>query len=147
MIESFSFDLQLFISNIGRLLLAFLIALPVALDREYSTRIMGLRSFPIMAMGSCAYFLVALRIFGENSDPMARVFQGLIQGIGFLGTAAIIKRSSDKDGDLVRGTATAASIWTMGVIGAATAYGFYEIAVAVSGVNFLTLHYLSRFKG
>ena len=146
MIENFDFNFQQLVSTLLRLFAAFLLTLPIAWERESSTRIMGLRTYPIVAMGSCAYFLVAQRVFGMDADPMARVFQGLIQGIGFLGTAAIIKQERDADGDRVRGTATAASIWTTGVLGAATAYGFYEIAVAVSLVTFLTLRYLVYLK-
>lgn len=107
---------------------------------------MGIRTYPIVAMGSCAYFLVAQRIFGPEDDAMARIFQGLIQGIGFLGTAAIIKNQTEAEDTHVQGTATAASIWSTGVIGAAVAYGFYEIAIASSTLIFITLRYLVRFK-
>jgi putative Mg2+ transporter-C (MgtC) family protein len=48
----------------------------------------------------------------------------LITGIGFVGGGAILK-----EGATVKGTATAASIWNAGVIGAAVAMGQYEIAI------------------
>ena len=43
----------------------------------------------------------------------------------------------------MRGTATAASIWNTGAIGAAVAYGYYEIAIVLSVMNFLTLRFLT----
>ena len=49
---------------------------------------MGLRTFPLVAMGSTAYVLVALTLFQENSDAQARIIQGLITGIGFVGGGA-----------------------------------------------------------
>jgi putative Mg2+ transporter-C (MgtC) family protein len=38
---------------------AFVLALPVAWEREVRTRLMGLRTFPIVAMASCGYLLIA----------------------------------------------------------------------------------------
>ena len=46
----------------------------------------------------------------------------------------------------MRGTATAASIWNTGAIGAAVVFGRYEIAVVLSLINFLTLRLLTEFK-
>lgn len=62
-------------------------------------------------------------------------------GIGFIGGGAILK-----GGVSVHGTATAASIWNTGAIGAAVAYGRYEIAILLSLVNFATLHFLTPLK-
>ena len=39
----------------------------------------------------------------------------------------------------MRGTATAASIWNTGAIGAAVAFDRFEIALVLGLVNFLTL--------
>ena len=57
--------------------------------------------------------------------------QGLITGIGFVGGGAILK-----EGATVKGTATAASIWNAGVIGAAVAVGRYEVAVILALLKF-----------
>ncbi len=43
----------------------------------------------------------------------------------------------------MRGTATAASIWNTSAIGAAVAYSYYEIAIVLSVMNFLTLRFLT----
>ncbi len=103
---------------------------------------MGLRTFPLVAMGSTAYVLVALTLFQENSEAQARIIQGLITGIGFVGGGAILKNPEGS----VLGTATAVSVWTTGALGAAVAYGRYEIAVIISVVNFLTLRYMTMVK-
>ncbi|HDZ33505.1 MAG TPA: MgtC/SapB family protein, partial [Pseudoalteromonas sp.] len=44
------------------------------------------------------------------------------------------------------GTATAASIWNMGLIGIAVAYSRYEIAILLAIINFITLRYVKKFK-
>lgn len=62
-------------------------------------------------------------------------------GIGFIGGGAILKH-----GTSVRGTATAASVWNTGAIGAAVAFRRYEIAVVLSLINFLTLRLLTELK-
>lgn len=117
---------------------AFVLVLPIAWEREQSTRIMGLRTFPLVAVASCSYILLASATLEDNIDAQARIIQGLITGIGFIGGGAILKEGAN-----VRGTATAASIWTTGVIGATVGFEHYEIAVLVSIVNFLTLRFLT----
>jgi putative Mg2+ transporter-C (MgtC) family protein len=90
-------------------------------------------------MASCGYLLV----LGSQPDAAAqsRVLQGLITGIGFVGGGAILK-----EGATVKGTATAASIWNAGVIGARVAMGQYEIAILLAALNLLTLRALLPIK-
>jgi putative Mg2+ transporter-C (MgtC) family protein len=78
---------------------------------------------------------------GGNLDVQSRVLQGLITGIGFVGAGAILRGRTN-----VRGTATAASVWNAGVIGASVAMGKYGIAVVLSLLNVFTLHALPRLK-
>jgi putative Mg2+ transporter-C (MgtC) family protein len=90
-------------------------------------------------MASCGYLLV----LGSQPDAAAqsRVLQGLITGIGFVGGGAILK-----EGATVKGTATAASIWNAGVIGAAVAMRQYEIAILLAALNLFTLRALLPIK-
>ena len=112
---------------------AYLLALPVAWDREQNARSAGLRTFPLVAVASCGYILLARSVFDRDGDANAeaRIVQGLMTGIGFIGGGAILKH-----GLSVRGTATAASVWNTGAIGACAAYGRYEIALVLSLINF-----------
>ncbi len=122
---------------------AYLLALPVAWDREQNARSAGLRTFPLVAVASCGYILLARSVFGRDGDAGAesRIVQGLMTGIGFIGGGAILKH-----GVSVRGTATAASVWNTGAIGACAAYGRYEIALVLSLINFLTFRFLTELK-
>ena len=117
---------------------AYLLVLPVAWERERATRIMGLRTFPLVAVASCAYVLVSVAVVGMETDAHSRIIQGLITGVGFIGGGAILK-----EGAHVRGTATAASVWSVGARGAAVGYGRWEIAIVLSIVTFLTLQLLT----
>ena len=134
-------DLVQVVYDFGKIVLAFLLALPVGWDRERETRIMGIRTFPLVALASCGYVLVAVSVLGYGSPEQSRIIQGLITGIGFLGGGAILK-----DGLSVKGTATAASIWSTGALGGAVAYGRYEIAIVISLANLLVLRVLTPTK-
>lgn len=131
-------DWGLFLEPLLKLAAAFLLALPIAWEREQATRIMGLRTFSLVAMASCGYVLIATRVVGLDADPQARIIQGLMTGIGFVGGGAILKSGSS-----VRGTATAVSIWMTGALGAAVAYSELEIAVLLSALNYLALRVLT----
>ncbi|MGE0491381.1 MAG: MgtC/SapB family protein [Vulcanimicrobiota bacterium] len=129
------------LSNIGHPILAALIVLPIALDRERKTQIMGLRTYPLLAMGACSYVLVALTFTGDSVDARARIIQGLLTGIGVFGGGAILK-----DGNSVKGTACAASVWITGAVGTAVAFHVYELAVLLGIGNFVTLRLLGSAK-
>jgi putative Mg2+ transporter-C (MgtC) family protein len=111
------------------------------MEREQAERSAGLRTFPLVAMASCGYIMLTSSVLGNHPEGQARVIEGLITGIGFIGGGAILK----SDGT-VRGTATAASIWNTGAIGAAVAFGRYEIAILLSVVNFAALRWLQALK-
>jgi putative Mg2+ transporter-C (MgtC) family protein len=124
-----------------KLILAFLLTLPVAWERERSTRIMGLRTFPLVAIASCSYILIAISIDPDGLEARGRAIQGLLGGIGFIGGGAILKEGAN-----VKGTATAASIWATGAIGVAIAFSRYEIAIVLSAITFILLQFLTPIE-
>lgn len=136
--EWLRFDWAILLADSLKLGVAFVLTLPIAWEREQSTRIMGLRTFPLVAVASCGYVLVALAVVGDDANASARIIQGLMSGIGFVGGGAILKEGAN-----VRGTATAASIWTTGALGAAVGFARYEVAVLLCVVNYLTLRFLT----
>lgn len=134
-------ELRSLLDVAGKLAAAFALALPVAWEREKRTRLMGLRTFPIVAMASCGYLLIARDIAWESPDAQARVIQGLVTGMGFIGGGAILKQ-----GETVKGTATAASLWATGAVGMAVAYGRFDIAIAVALIIFLVLRFVTPLE-
>lgn len=121
--------------NLWHLAIAYALALPVAYDRESADESAGLRTFPLVSVAACGYMLVGMGVL-DTSGAEARVIQGIITGIGFIGGGAILKSSGS-----VSGTATAASIWTTGLIGIAVATDRFEIAAILALITFLTLRY------
>jgi putative Mg2+ transporter-C (MgtC) family protein len=119
--------------------IAYVLTAVIGWDREQEAHSAGLRTFPIVGMASCGYLMV----LGNQPDVAAqsRVLQGLITGIGFVGGGAILK-----EGATVKGTATAASVWNAGVIGASVALSHYEVAILLSVLNLFTLRALLPLK-
>lgn len=121
-------------SHLISLVIAYALALPIGWDREREERSAGVRTFPLVAVASCGFVLVAIAVLGRESMGQARILEGLITGVGFIGGGAILKQ-----GGRASGTATAASLWATGATGAAVGYGLYDIAAFLSLVTFLTL--------
>jgi putative Mg2+ transporter-C (MgtC) family protein len=125
----------------GKILIAYALGLPTGWERYKHDRSAGLRTFPLVALASCAYMLVASQP-GLDVAAQSRILVGVMTGIGFIGGGSIIKEATT-----VHGTATAASLWNMGAIGSAVAYGNYGLALLLSGLNYLTLLVMSYIEG
>ncbi|MES2915491.1 MAG: MgtC/SapB family protein [Pseudomonadota bacterium] len=136
-----SWDTQAAISHLASLVVAYLLALPIGWNREQEERSAGLRTFPLVAMSACGFVMIAIEVIGPDSEQQSRIMDGLITGIGFIGGGAILKQ-----GDRATGTATAASLWATGAIGAAVGYGQLDIAVILSVVTVLTLILLTPLR-
>ncbi len=129
-------DLEIF----AKLGIALLLSLPLALNREAAQRAAGLRTFTLVAVTACGFCLIGER-FLENINANARLMQGVIGGLGFLGGGAILKHQGE-----VQGLATAAAIWSSGVIGVACAYGEWEVGFVLMVVNFAVLWVGKKLK-
>src|SRR3954469_13950121 len=64
---------------------AFALAAPIGWDREKRARSAGLRTFPLVALASCGFVQASEGLLAHSPDGMARVVEGLITGIGFIG--------------------------------------------------------------
>lgn len=130
-----------FLPHLASLISAYILALPIGWDRERHERSAGLRTFPLVAIASCGFVQAAEPLLQGNAEATARIVEGLITGMGFIGGGAILVVKNS-----VRGTATAASLWATGAIGTAVGLGSYETAIVLSVVTFATLRAMSTFK-
>jgi putative Mg2+ transporter-C (MgtC) family protein len=128
--------------GVVRLLLAATLAGIVGLERELREQEAGLRTHTLVGLGACLFVLTGTygwsdlefgNTVGINMDP-SRVTAYVVTGIGFLGAGAIIK-----SGVNVRGLTTAASLWVVAAIGAASASGWYALAVATTVIVLASL--------
>jgi putative Mg2+ transporter-C (MgtC) family protein len=123
------------------LLIAYVLALPIGWERERAERSAGIRTFPLVAIASCAFVLSSENVVQSDPEAHSRIIQGVITGMGFIGGGAILKTAGT-----VRGTATAASLWATGAIGIACADKTYDVAVILSVITFVTLRVLAPLK-
>jgi putative Mg2+ transporter-C (MgtC) family protein len=122
------------LDHLVHLLVAFVLALPIGWHRAREEQSAGLRTFPLVAMASCGLVQTAISVLGVSAPFNANILSGVVTGIGFIGAGAIIK-----EGAAVTGHATAASIWTVGIIGAAVGYGYYDIGLILAAANLAVL--------
>lgn len=130
-----------FISHIVALATAYVLALPIAWDREKHARSAGLRTFPLVALATCGFIQATEQAVAHSPEALARIVEGIIVGMGFIGGGAILKENG-----AVIGTATAASLWATGAMGLAVGLGSYDVAITICVITFLTLKVLPVFK-
>jgi putative Mg2+ transporter-C (MgtC) family protein len=123
------------------LLVAYVLAIPIGWNREQEERSAGLRTFPLVAVATCGFIQASETMFADHPEGLARVMEGLITGMGFIGGGAILRQQ-----DSVKGTATAASLWVTGAIGAAVGLGSYDVAVVLTLVTIATLWIMAPLK-
>ena len=123
------------------LLSAYLLAFPIGWNREKEERSAGLRTFPLVAVATCGFIQAAEGMAAHNPEALARIIEGLITGMGFIGGGAILRKD-----DSVKGTATAASLWVTGAIGAAVGLGSIDVAIMLSVSTVITLWWLPPLK-
>ena len=123
------------------ILIAYLLALPIGWNREKAERTAGLRTFPLVAVAGCGFVQVAEAVAGGSPDAMARIIEGVIVGMGFIGGGAILRLKHS-----VQGTATAASLCVTGAVGIAVGVGALYVALIISAITFLTLFVLSPLE-
>lgn len=128
--------------HLAALAAAYALAIPIGWDREKAERSAGLRTFPLVAIAACGFVQATEAMLAREPEGMARIVEGLITGIGFIGGGAIVKH-----GTSVLGTATAASLWATGAIGAAVGLGAYDVAVVISLLVFATLRFVQPHGG
>lgn len=110
----------------------------IGLEREYQNQPAGLRTHILLVLGSTLVTIIAIDY--ENFQPaliggdIMRLPAGVITGIGFLGGGAILRFGSN-----IKGLTTAASMWTMAIVGIAIGSGLYFGAIITTLVVLVVL--------
>ncbi|MFL6621076.1 MAG: MgtC/SapB family protein [Sulfurifustaceae bacterium] len=130
------------ITVLGHLSAAMLAGALIGVERTFNGRPAGFRTHVLVCTASSLLMLLGTReaaalsglpIDAIRIDP-ARMAQGIMTGIGFLGAGVIMK-----DGFSVRGLTTAASIWVTAAIGIIIGFGFYVPAATATALTLITL--------
>ena len=123
------------------LAVAFALGIPVGWERERHRAGPGIRTYPLLAMGACAYLEIGQFAFRDHIEGQARVFQAMVSGIGFIGAGAIIKGRAE-----VHGLATAVSLWITVSVGIAASYQLFALAAVLSATTLVALRLLTPLK-
>ena len=129
------------VPHIRDLAIAYALAFPIGWNREQEDRSAGLRTFPLVAVAACGFIQAAEGMLQGSAEGTARIVEGVITGIGFIGGGAILKGGGE-----VHGTATAASLWATGAIGVAVGLANYDVALVICLFTTATLFVIGRLK-
>ncbi len=130
-------DVNLQLDLAVRLIIAAALGAAVGAEREIHGHPAGIRTHMLVALGSALFTVLSIHGFSTNDvsngsiDP-TRIAAQIVSGIGFLGAGAILK-----DGVVIRGLTTAASLWATSAVGMAAGAGEHILAI-VGGAIILT---------
>ena len=130
-------DVTLQLDLAVRLVIAAALGAAVGAEREIHGHPAGIRTHMLVALGSALFTVMSIHGFtadGAATGPIdpTRIAAQIVAGVGFLGAGAILK-----DGVVIRGLTTAASLWATSAVGMAAGAGEHIVAV-VGGVIILT---------
>ncbi|OGO53138.1 MAG: hypothetical protein A2V84_14455 [Chloroflexi bacterium RBG_16_70_13] len=123
-----------------RLVVAAALGGAIGAEREIHNHPAGIRTHMLVALGAGLFTVLSIFGFGlEGSgsqglvDP-TRIAAQIVSGIGFLGAGAILK-----DGVIIRGLTTAASLWATAAVGMAAGAGEYILAIVAAVIILVSL--------
>ena len=116
----------------------------LGLERELTNKYAGLRTHILVCLGACIFTIISVYGFptvltndeANGLRDTGRVAAQVVSGIGFIGAGAVLR-----NGPMIFGLTTAATLWIAAAIGMACGAGLFYIgaATAVCSVAVLTL--------
>lgn len=125
-----------------RLALSFGAAFLLGWNREEVGHPAGLRTHVLICVAACTAMQLGGWLLVETGQTgnslfrldLMRLAQGVLAGIGFIGAGTILKQ-----GNIVRGVTTAATVWLVTVIGLCFGAGAWQLALCATGMTLVTL--------
>ncbi len=108
----------------------------IGVEREKAQKAAGLRTFAMVALGSCVFTLSSRLMMngGEFHSDVARIPAQIVSGVGFLGAGAVFR-----SGRMVSGLTTAAGIWATAAVGVVFGLGYFMFAICITFMIFTLL--------
>lgn len=146
--EFFSID---FLIRIGA---ALILGFILGLERELTNKYAGLRTHILVCLGACAFTIISIYGFpsyatGDNIildqatgiRDTGRVAAQVVSGIGFIGAGAVLR-----NGPMIIGLTTAATLWISAAIGMTCGVGMYDIAITTTILSVAVLTLIRVFE-
>lgn len=137
-----------------RIAIALIFGFCIGLERELTNKYAGLRTHILVCLGACVFTLISIYGFptfapGDNVivdqatgiRDTSRVAAQIVTGIGFIGAGTVLR-----NGPIVFGLTTAATLWISASIGMACGAGMFDIAFAGTVLSLLTLVMIRVFE-
>lgn len=137
-----------------RLLMAIALGFALGLERELTNKYAGLRTHILVCLGACIFTLLSIYAFptfatGDNVDiaqatgirDTSRVAAQIVTGIGFIGAGTVLR-----NGPMVFGLTTAATLWIAASIGMACGAGIFDVAIIATVLSVAVLTLIRIFE-
>ena len=137
-----------------RLTFAVVLGFALGLERELTNKYAGLRTHILVCLGACVFTLLSIYGFptfaqGDNViidqatgvRDTARIAAQIVTGIGFIGAGTVLR-----NGPMVFGLTTAATLWIAASIGMACGAGLYDVAVISTILSIAVLTIIRIFE-
>ncbi|HZS47144.1 MAG TPA: MgtC/SapB family protein [Blastocatellia bacterium] len=121
-----------------RLVLSFVFGCLIGVERQWHHKNAGLKTNTLVAVGACAFSLIAGLGFGPGLN-LSQVAGGVVTGIGFIGGGVILRH-----GGSVQGVNSAATLWATASVGLSLGLGYYHVATVVF-ILVLIIQFLIRW--
>ncbi|MCQ2753978.1 MAG: MgtC/SapB family protein [bacterium] len=146
--ELVNFDLLL------RIIAAITLGFFIGLERELTNKYAGLRTHILVSLGACIFTIISIYGFptfapGDNViidqatgvRDTARIAAQIVTGIGFIGAGTVLR-----NGPMIIGLTTAATLWISAAIGMTCGVGMYDIAIIATILSVAVLTVIRVFE-
>ena len=137
-----------------RLFMALGMGFILGLERELTNKYAGLRTHILVCLGACIFTILSIYGFptfapGDNVvvdnatgvRDTSRVAAQILTGIGFIGAGTVLR-----NGPMVFGLTTAATLWIAASIGMACGAGMFNIALIATVLSVAVLTLIRIFE-
>ena len=137
-----------------RIIFAITLGFFIGLERELTNKYAGLRTHILVSLGACIFTIISIYGFptfapGDNVivdqatgvRDTARIAAQIVTGIGFIGAGTVLR-----NGPIIIGLTTAATLWISAAIGMTCGVGMYDIAVIATILSVAVLTVIRVFE-
>lgn len=137
-----------------RILAALILGFLLGLERELTNKYAGLRTHILVCLGACIFTILSIYGFPTfaNGDNVivdqatgirdsGRVAAQVVSGIGFIGAGAVLR-----NGPMIIGLTTAATLWISAAIGMTCGVGMYDVAIMTTILSVAVLTLIRVFE-
>lgn len=145
-----NFDLEFLI----RISIAVALGFILGLERELTNKYAGLRTHILVCLGACVFTIISIYGFPSYAEgdniilnqatgirDTGRVAAQIVSGIGFIGAGAVLR-----NGPMIIGLTTAATLWISAAIGMTCGVGMHDVAIVATLASVAVLTIIRVFE-